>query len=204
MQKQRLSLRDRRRLQTYRELHRVAVTTSFEDGLKAATIDVITQGVGVSRRTFFNYYASKEDALLGITAPLVSQQAAAQYLDDSATDEFTRTIRLVVAVIQSGLVEGEGLDQTQKILRRFPELRGRFVHHFAAVEEVVAEFLDEHPRAAHDQPSRSKDSTRAIVAMASTVLRQAYRSFHAPHHDTLDKTIESAISTFRTALKDIL
>ena len=40
-----------------------------EGGLAAATVEAITERAGVSRRTFFNYYPTKEDALLGTTSP---------------------------------------------------------------------------------------------------------------------------------------
>lgn len=57
---------DDRRLRTTRTLLRVARAWTAERGLSGFTIEELCAEAGVSRRTFFNYFASKDDAVLGI------------------------------------------------------------------------------------------------------------------------------------------
>lgn len=58
-------LRERRRVETSAQLNRTARRLTGERGLAGFTVDEVCELVGVSRRTFFNHYATKDDAVLG-------------------------------------------------------------------------------------------------------------------------------------------
>lgn len=68
-------LRERRRSETTRTLIRSARRLTAEYGLSGFTVEELCAEADVSRRTFFNYFASKDDAVLGI--PLERSDAAA-------------------------------------------------------------------------------------------------------------------------------
>lgn len=70
------SLRDARRDETTRALVRAARRRTAASGLSGFTVEELCADVGVSRRTFFNYFASKEDAVLSF--PLHRTDAGAQ------------------------------------------------------------------------------------------------------------------------------
>ena len=62
------SLRERRRRETASALTAAARRLTTERGFTGFTVDELCTEVGVSRRTFFNYFASKEHAVFGFTA----------------------------------------------------------------------------------------------------------------------------------------
>lgn len=57
--------RERRRAETTRTLISLARRATAAHGLHGFTIEELCDQAGISRRTFFNYFASKEDAVLG-------------------------------------------------------------------------------------------------------------------------------------------
>ncbi len=77
------STRERRRTEITRTLISLARRATAATGLNGFTVDQLCDEAGVSRRTFFNYFASKEDAVLGM--PLHS--------DREETDDFFVAMR---------------------------------------------------------------------------------------------------------------
>ncbi len=58
-------LRERKRRRTRASVVAVARQLTLEHGLAGFTVEQLCDEVGISRRTFFNYFPSKEDAVLG-------------------------------------------------------------------------------------------------------------------------------------------
>lgn len=63
---QELSLRDKKRRQTSRALAQASFDLTREHGLDGYTIDDVVDRVGVSRRTFANYFSCKEEAVTSL------------------------------------------------------------------------------------------------------------------------------------------
>ena len=59
-------LRDQKRKQTSHALSRTAFEFTQERGLDGFTIDDVVKQVGVSRRTFANYFSCKEEAVAAL------------------------------------------------------------------------------------------------------------------------------------------
>jgi AcrR family transcriptional regulator len=73
-------VRSVRRVETAKRMKAVARRLTAERGLSGFTIDDLCAEVGLSRRTFFNYFASKENAVLGIPLSDVPRELDAQFL----------------------------------------------------------------------------------------------------------------------------
>src|ERR1700719_2009310 len=56
-------LRERKRQQTRERLTRMAMALFHERGFEATTLDDIAAAADISRRSFFHYFASKEDVV---------------------------------------------------------------------------------------------------------------------------------------------
>src|SRR3954468_14729620 len=57
-------LRERKKAATRQALHEAAVRLAVEHGADRITVEAVADEAGVSRRTFSNYFGSKEEALM--------------------------------------------------------------------------------------------------------------------------------------------
>ena len=69
-------LREQKKRQTSRDLHRAALHLVHEETLEAATISRIAELAGVSQRTFFNYFPTTEAVLVRGVRELLDQISA--------------------------------------------------------------------------------------------------------------------------------
>jgi AcrR family transcriptional regulator len=72
--------RRRDALETTAAIERAAVDLALEHGYDGVTVDMICERAGVSQRTFFNHFPTKDDALLGSDAPAIDESAAREFL----------------------------------------------------------------------------------------------------------------------------
>jgi AcrR family transcriptional regulator len=71
-----IGLRERRRRQTSADIRDAAVRLALERGFDKVTIDEICVEAGVSTRTFFNYFPTKESAIAYGPSDLPAELAA--------------------------------------------------------------------------------------------------------------------------------
>ncbi|WP_202918942.1 TetR/AcrR family transcriptional regulator [Saccharothrix deserti] len=95
-------LRDRKKRQTRAALSHAAVRLVAEHGLDHVTVEDISAAADVSPRTFFNYFATKEDAVLGPdpdTGPRVRARVLAQPAELSAAAAVREALSAEVAAV---------------------------------------------------------------------------------------------------------
>lgn len=200
------SARDRKRAQTYRRIHEAAVELVGRDGLASATVSDIAERAGVSRRTFFNYYPCKEDAVLGIQEPKIPPRALEAFVapDSSANadgeERFRRALHLTVSTMAS--IGPHTTPAMLDIVAVHPELVDRLRAQRDATQELLVTALSE--RLAEESGSlRAADSARALILLSGAVLRFA-RGSNPTFLDNPDPAaIAAAMTAFRTALKEI-
>ena len=135
------SWRERKKQQTRSALHRAAVTMVAERGASGVTTEEIAERAGVSARTFFNYFPTKESAVLGMgpdEPDRVAQWLTEQPEDVSAVDAvracFTRFALELSADEELWLLR-------RTVVRADPTMTQAMASISAAVERRVAEAL---------------------------------------------------------------
>ncbi len=88
---QSLPLRERNKARARAEIADAALQLFFDRGFEGVTVDEIVSAAGVSRRTFFRYFETKEDALLADYPELNARLS--QALDATEPDNAMDAIR---------------------------------------------------------------------------------------------------------------
>lgn len=170
-------LRERKRVATRRAIQLAAISVVRERGLDAATIDEVARVADVSPRTFFNYFSSKEEAILGDSPELPSEDAQRDFIADRSA-LLPAIARLFSASITPALQDQEVVLARRALMKSDPELSARrwaSMHRFEAdvIELVTRRLADEHPGLAAD-PVALAGRARLIALLAIAAMRHAW------------------------------
>ncbi len=132
-------LRERKKAETHQALAKAALHLADELGPERVTVEAIADAAGVSPRTFFNYFSSKEDAIVGI-APAQSSALLADLLarpDDEPPLDALRAVVLAAAErLQAG---GDDWVIRHRLIQKHHSLAVIRAAWFAEVERRMAD-----------------------------------------------------------------
>ncbi|MEO9322937.1 TetR family transcriptional regulator [Nocardioides sp. C4-1] len=162
----------RDRAATSRRVTTCAMRLADERGLDGFTMDELAEAVGVSRRTLFNYFPGKVDAVLGEWPSL----------DDDDIDEFRaggpegdllldlRT--LVLPLVQEDFADRELMAATQRVLRTTPKLLLAINERYEALSADIVEHV-----VAREGAAFGKTNARVAVIILAALFGAALESF---------------------------
>jgi len=137
-------LRERKKAATRQALHDAAMRLAIEHGLDKVTVEAIADAAGVSRRTFSNYFAGKEDALLyGDEQRMraILESFAARPPDEpswtalrNAVDDYYRSL---------GRRPDPEWSMRARLAKRHPSLAARQMANYAAAEQNLTALIAE-------------------------------------------------------------
>lgn len=135
--------RSRKRAETAEALRWAALRLATEHGYEQLTVEAITEAADVSTRTFFNYYSSKDEALLGSdadTEPALRAALAARPADEPPL----LALRAVVSAFVGRLAANGPMWQLRmELLRANPQLWPRMHREMASFETALTEAVAE-------------------------------------------------------------
>jgi AcrR family transcriptional regulator len=164
-----VGLRERKKRATRRALQRIALELSAERGIEHVTVEDIAAAADVSTRTFFNYFSSKEEALVAPDTQLLELMAR-QVVERPAAESPLEALR-VVLVHHSG-VEAAELDLLRlrmAVVEPHPALLPHLVGSYAAAERLFAEAVAERTGTDVDRDTYPP----LLAAVAAAALRTA-------------------------------
>jgi AcrR family transcriptional regulator len=144
-------LRERKKLHTRQLLLDSGLRLFTERGYHSTTVSDISRHAGISERTFFRYFASKEQLVL---APV--QQAGRTFLAEvrrrPAAEEPLRALREAGRLILLRLApeEGSPLVTALRLVCSEPEVRAAYLSHTSVEQRELAEVLAQRESTAPD------------------------------------------------------
>ena len=197
--------REQQRRDTLLALHEAAVGLLTVQGYDAATITSISDRAGVSRRTFFNYYASKDEAILGVLDPEVPEEVLNRFLDEIAGERaLGPVVRLLMSVMSASRVGPESRQDLMELAALAPSLSQTLKRFAVRAEDVISEVLVEHLNQHDAEPRTTPDIAHAMVMIAGTALRFAFSQNPDSMIDPDSPALVRAIELFSTTLKEVL
>jgi AcrR family transcriptional regulator len=203
-------LRERQRQETHLLIRRTAFDLTLERGAGAVSVKTICEAAGVSSRTFFNHFRSKDEALIP-DLPDFADQARQDFLDGTEPDLVSALEQLLHGYLsclkrESGHpIASPGMKQ---LLTANPELIPRLRAVFDANERQLAELVAR-------RTGRDGDDLFCTVAAltATATMRAAYDATvrdtpeiddPGTDRDALHERLEAVVREAFSALRQLL
>ncbi|MFI6452699.1 TetR/AcrR family transcriptional regulator [Streptosporangium amethystogenes] len=158
-----MGLRERKKAETRQAVHEAALRLTVEHGLDHVTVEAIADAANISRRTFSNYFAGKEDALLygdEQRIRLLLERVRTRPAEESAW-------RALRGAVHDRYCEESGLEREwmvrARLAKRHPSLLARQLANHANLERELAQVIAE-------RGGDSATGTRARVTAAAFLL----------------------------------
>jgi AcrR family transcriptional regulator len=158
--------RERKKQATRAALGEAALRLSLRHGVENVTVEQIADEADIALRTFFNYFSSKEEAVMA-TLAAAAQELITQFRARPRTETVLRAFReAVLTVMSQSDVADRDFIRALQLIRGTPTLVPQQLAVLAAQEKALAEAIAEHigQPAGHVYP-------RLCAATALTALR---------------------------------
>lgn len=136
-----LGLRERKKLRTETDLRAATLRLAVDRGFDNVTIDDIAAEAEVSKTTFYRYFDSKEDALLGSQSDKAARLADALAERPESEPLLTAVRNAMLVFMSSYEHDRETSLAAGRVMRATPSLVARNLEHQATWEATLATFV---------------------------------------------------------------
>jgi AcrR family transcriptional regulator len=189
-------LRERKKADTRIAISRAALYLAVERGPDAVTVDDIAATAGVSPRTVFNYFATKEEAILGFD-PHRKLELGQLVVDRPGREAPLTALRAAFVEIATGVPEVAEVSRARaQLVRDHPQLHPSYVAGYSALEHALVDAVAQ--RTGLD-PARSS-YPHLVVSTAITAFRVALDRA-GPGQQSLISAIDDAFDLLANGLR---
>lgn len=194
------TLRERQRRETHEAIRDAALTLAAERGVASITVADVAQRAGVSQRTFFNHYRTKEEALVPQMVPF-RPEAVAAFLKRREPD----LLDALEALLWSNLEDmqtASGSATPQRVMRLVQANQELLAHILGAFEELqssLAELVAR--RTGRSEPDAFCHMAALVTTGATRVALLTHLQTSGEGDQPIDRQgIASAFDTLRALL----
>ncbi|MFC4011705.1 TetR/AcrR family transcriptional regulator [Nonomuraea purpurea] len=202
--------RERKKQATRVALRQAALRLAIQHGVENVTVEQIAEEADIALRTFFNYFSSKEEAVLA-SAAAAAEGLIAEFRARPRTESVLHAFREAVLIImnQSYAASHDHIDAL-RLIRKAPSLVPQQMAMIATQEKALAEAIAERI-GLHTDPHRAGNEgvypmvcAAALLAALRVVLDQwlelAAAPGQVPSADALGQRCDAAISELAAGL----
>ena len=137
------SRRERKKQATRQALHEAASALADELGLAGVTVEAIADRADVAPRTFFNYFACKEDAILDRDPERPGALRRALLERPAEEDALTALRHVMEEEMARRLLDTDRFVQRMRLIRTEPQLRATLAGISEEIEQALVEGVAE-------------------------------------------------------------
>ncbi|MQY04792.1 TetR/AcrR family transcriptional regulator [Actinomadura macrotermitis] len=190
-----VGLRERKKAATRQALHEAALRLAVEHGLGNVTVEAIADEVGVSRRTFSNYFEGKEDALLYGDRERMWLLLDAFAARPPGEPSWTALKHAVHDAFGDAPESDPRWAVRGALVRDHPALLARQLGHYAALEQRLAELVAERDGTAAGSAA-SRVRAAAFLASLRIGLHRWLEDQSRPRTDVVDEALTEMARPF--------
>jgi len=165
-----VGLRERKKLRTRAQLTDAALRLFTERGFDETTIEAIVGEVEVSPRTFFRYFDSKEDVVIGFFDDMGLELRAMLAARPEQEPPFTAARNALRSLIELYTADVERVLAAKRLAQDTPAIRARLLDKHARWENGMTEELAERLGVDPDRDPRPRLIAAVALAAFSTAI----------------------------------
>lgn len=197
-----LGLRERKKRARREALIDATHRLVAEHGLDAVTVEAICEEAGVSARTFFNYFETKDDAVLGHTPWPLDSAATEEFATGGPTGHLLADLQsLVSSFLTDAPIGRQRVARALELAAKEPRLLAR---HLAWMEQHKGQLSALIERRL--QESHAGDAPYSSEFVGSTLLFLTHATFlrwdAAGGTGTADEHVSAVVADLRSILTD--
>ncbi|MCW8378733.1 TetR family transcriptional regulator [Streptomyces justiciae] len=196
-------LRERRRVQTQREIHVAALRLAQEHGFDKVTVDMISAEAGVSPRTFFNYFPTKEAAVLVAPPGELPEPLVAEFVERGAAhprDVLTDVTRLLVRDLADNPPQRVEMHAVFELSHRHPALLAGLLARFDGFQRSIADAVGQRLGQPAEEEVPVLIAALALAAVRTGLERWAREESAGDEDDSPVPHVERSAELLRTLL----
>lgn len=205
-------LRERKRAATRAAITAVARSLTAERGLNGYTVEEVCERTGISRRTFFNYFPAKDDAIIGHVDDDFPADVVRRFIEGGAgspAGEISPTLLTDLVRLSLDLSEQMNASEAETrqliaVIQKEPQLMLRFI---GASEQREAEFA--RMLAARENVPPDHPVVRMAVLLLGSIARKTSAAYFSEsntrrYRDMLLENVAAARTLFSQPLDTAL
>jgi len=187
-------IRERTRRLAQTELTTVAQDLFLEHGYDETTVDQIAAAAGMSKRTFFRYFPSKDDLVIGkydLFGDRMADALDARPTDEPVWESLRRVFDIALDYVQDDRQRARN-DAMEHIVQSTPQLTARYLEKLQRVQALLIGRVAERLALSATDPRPA-----AIVAAAFACMQTARASWlGSDQSQPFDTFLDDAMSPF--------